>query len=1476
MAFLAPGWLALLLLGLPIILLHRRRARPKPHPVGNLFIWRRVLEQRPARPQRPIPSLLLFLQLAALVAGSLALAQPVLVARTGEARPVHVVLDGSASMRAPTPEGDRFQSALEELSFHTARYPDASYTLIFAQGLHPRVVARNVDRATLLHEAGRLAPHLAPVDWGQVSQLLTSLPGPLEQVWLVGDGQGDAVGTLIAGLEAAGREVPVSLVSTGEPLPNLGVTAFSARPTGTSLDRYAILVEVSNASDQMTLVRLTVTLEPLAAGAGQPGRILIDRWVEAAARGVLQVQEELTLPSDGLWALKARIDPRDPFPADDEASLAILPPRPTLVYLASQRGDPWLRALRALPEVAVTWRQTLPSQPPEGYDLVIYDGYLPARLPDSTSVVLPPQRGAESGRPSEREMARPFVPDGTATTLPWALFFDEGRTEGVRPSWWEEDDPLFQFVDWSEAELRGVRPVRAQPGVRVLMESPAGPLMARLDQPPALLVGFDPGQGRLPSQPGFPVWVANLVRWANPQAWNRVAPAVSPGEVLRPPGSGKLVNLAGEEVAAGPWQVDRPGIFTFVPDDPAMERTGMAPWIRATEPLPRWETDLTDVAPALWSEPPVEAGARSGMVEHDLTRSAIILLAILLLVELLLWMNQEAMGRRFTTRRLPGWWPAAAARLVVLALVAAAAAGVTRWIAGDLNELWIVLDRSRSVDARLQDEAWRWVQELRVEAAERRVGVALFGAHPAVERSPEEAGPLPPVPLAEVNPYETDVEAALRLVVSQMQPPARLILVTDGYATRGEAGLVLDRLRELGSPVDVVPLVQEGPPDVAIEQLRVRPQVDPGAPYLVRVALRAGQPAPARLVLRAAGIPVAERRVDLPAGSSSFDLAARAPENPSILPLEVTVEAPGDERPENNRAEAALRVGDPPAMVVVHQGTSRVAPLLEAQGLRAAAVTPGELPTDPAFWGSLSGLVLEGVPATALTQEQRRSIVHLVRDLGGGLLVVGGPQAYSAGGYQGTELEEILPVSLSLPLDLLVPRVAMVLVIDRSGSMGEHQGQRTKLDLAKQASLGLLDNLSSDDSLGILAFDTQPTWVVPLGRVGTGAGVLQRLAQLSPSGGTNLGPALDQAVTALEAVPAVVKHILILSDGKSTPGPFIERARAAARASITLSTVAIGRDADRSLLEALAREGGGRHYYTDDVERLPEIFLREVRAVTAPQVLMGPHPVEVREREPFLTGGTVPSDLLDRLNAAGPREGATVHVATRSGRPVLASWNYGLGRVVAFLSQPTAGWAGPWGEVPALWSQMTRWLLPPPTGLQASSSLEITTGTGTLTLDLLDLEGGYVNFAPLEATIQDPSGVTRRLGLEQIAPGRYQAVFPATLPGAYLATVRRTDQPGAVPVATVSSWVAAAPELELHPRPDPALYELARATGGRVLSLDDGFERLWEATPGARIPRSLRRPLLVAALAFFLVDLILRLRPVWRPRGRTTAGSPGS
>ncbi len=334
-------------------------------------------------------------------------------------------------------------------------------------------------------------------------------------------------------------------------------------------------------------------------------------------------------------------------------------------------------------------------------------------------------------------------------------------------------------------------------------------------------------------------------------------------------------------------------------------------------------------------------------------------------------------------------------------------------------------------------------------------------------------------------------------------------------------------------------------------------------------------------------------------------------------------------------------------------------------------------------------MVLSNVPATSLSLRQMEVARTYVRDLGGGLIMLGGDQSFGLGGYYKTTLEEILPVRSDFEKEKEKPSLAMMLVIDKSGSMGGE-----KIEMAKEAARAAVELLGPSDKVGVLAFEGENFWVSELHPCTDKGFVLDRIAGLEAGGGTNMAPAMEEAHETLQSAVAKLKHVIILTDGISAPGDFEGIAQAMAADRITVSTVALGGDADQTLLEEIARIGNGRFYLADDAAQVPQIFAKET--VTASKSAINEQPFspaivrptqvlsEIRlDEAPFLLGYVV----------TRPKPTAEVILATESGDPLLAWWRYGLGMSVAFTSDAKARWAAEWLTWPQFgqfWAQVVR------------------------------------------------------------------------------------------------------------------------------------------------------------------------------------------
>ena len=351
----------------------------------------------------------------------------------------------------------------------------------------------------------------------------------------------------------------------------------------------------------------------------------------------------------------------------------------------------------------------------------------------------------------------------------------------------------------------------------------------------------------------------------------------------------------------------------------------------------------------------------------------------------------------------------------------------------------------------------------------------------------------------------------------------------------------------------------------------------------------------------------------------------------------------------------------------------RLARALRSGRIDVECRQPDELPESANELEPYDLVVLSNVPAAAI-ERQMDALESYVRDSGGGLIVVGGDQAFTAGGYRQTTLEKILPVVCVADRQHERPSLALVLVIDRSGSM---EGEA--MDLAKEATRGAVRMLGTADQVGVMAFEDNSRWVTPLQPCADKGRVLAAIDTIVAGGGTDLYSALDKAYLALDETFAELKHMIVLTDGASHPGDFEALITKIAEAGITVSTVAVGREALAGLLGEMARIGRGHYYLCDDPAAVPEAFAMETAAASRVGIVERPFFAQLVDPAPALAEidfQKAPSLLGYVQTKAKPT--ARPVLATERGDPLLIWWRYGLGLAVAFTSDAQPRWAAPW------------------------------------------------------------------------------------------------------------------------------------------------------------------------------------------------------
>ena len=789
-------------------------------------------------------------------------------------------------------------------------------------------------------------------------------------------------------------------------------------------------------------------------------------------------------------------------------------------------------------------------------------------------------------------------------------------------------------------------------------------------------------------------------------------------------------------------------------------------------------------------------------------------------------------------------------RYILIVLAALALAGTGLLTASPDRTAFLLIDVSASVN---EAETLQMAKEALAEAGERKTGVIAFGKDTEVLRSPGQESPIDPSEI-QTDRSGSDLYGALQMAGALLPQDSNggIAVISDGRVT-GEENYFRSAA---GLPVNVLKTEARGGTDAQVTSVSVPASLYTGQKYTTVVTVHANAAGEATLLLTRDRGEAQTRTVTLRKGENTFAFDAVAGDA-GVSTVEAQVIMNGDSVSANDSGAAWTTIAGKPSVLIVEGQSGAGAELekmLKAAGMQVRTLPVTMLPEQLSGLMEYHAVALVNVDADKLTETQITTLGTASKEMGVGVAVFGGDSSYALGGYRGSKLEEMLPVTIDVRNRMELPTTALVLAIDKSGSMTETSYGVSRLQLAREAACAALEVLNERDQAGVICFDDAGKWVVPLSYVADVAAMQEQVATIRPGGGTAFYSPLMMAYEALKTVSAQYKHVIFLTDGEAGDTGYMDVVRKMAASGITVTTVAVGDGADYVGMGKIAEIGGGRMYAAGPFDSLPRIFTKETMMISGAYV-------QNRVFTPVITDSQM-TDFpgfpeLGGYLATTEKPLATVALCSDRKDPILAWWQYGAGRVLCWTSDVQGGWSGAflsWDRAAEFFSGMISFILP-----DRSGEGELTLADGRISWEAET----PAETAGASVTLIRPDGAKETVRLEKITDTRFEGEADTSLAGAYAARIETEDGSGRVIGSTsggaVVSWTA---EYDQRREDTGALEALAKETGGKVCDSVD--ELLIFPDTAARKRTDLTALLAGLALLLFLFDVAQRRLDLFR------------
>lgn len=799
-------------------------------------------------------------------------------------------------------------------------------------------------------------------------------------------------------------------------------------------------------------------------------------------------------------------------------------------------------------------------------------------------------------------------------------------------------------------------------------------------------------------------------------------------------------------------------------------------------------------------------------------------------------------------------------RILIIIFIVCGIADITLSIKGRNISTIFILDVSDSMSL-FKEKGIDFIDKALEEMPKNnKAGVFVFGDNATIDKvmdNKKEYNGIKSAPLVSA----TNIEEAINTSFSLFDKNAskRIVLITDGEENKGDLLNNIVLLNKENIDLKVYKVSNESGNEVYVENVKVPDNISIGEEFTVTTTIESNVQTKAKLTLFSGRDKKAEEEVELQKGSNKF-VFKDVQTTGGFKEYRVLVEAYEDTNGINNEYSCFTNVIAPPNILVI-QGKENsalgVIETLKNTSCNLNIVSPNSAPRELNEMLEYKTIVLCDVHKDDLNSGFMDNIESYVKDYGGGVVTFGGENSYALGGYRNTPLEKILPVNMDKRGKNEVPPISISLIIDKSGSMSSGNGEVSKLTLAKEAAMNALESLRESDEINVIAFDDKYQNVVEMQSAKDIKSIKEMIGGISIGGGTSIYPALEQGYKSQLNSKGKIKHIILLTDGQdgfalSNYSDLINNIK---NEGITLSTVSVGEDADGNLLEALANQGGGRHYHTDQYTDIPRIFAREVLLSAGTYIINEEFTPSISSNSEILSGINTKEGIPKLKGYIGTsiKDNATEILTSNHDEPILASYRYGIGKTVSWTSDINGQWSSDyltWDKGAQLIKNAIYWTIPE---LSDEGKLSISQDGNEALIEFYS--DSNLEDSKLKAIYNSESGNNGELELTQEEPGKYTGRVKLNEIGFYNFNVREEKDGEVINNYTGAFSLQYSDEYKFNKNKDKLNTLVSEVNGKFINNPKDAFKgELKEAYKKI----NLSNIFLIFALVLFFLDIVYR------------------